>query len=178
MSLSAVDLPWRPNVGAVIFNRQGLVFIARRTDMPGAGGPLNEGVWQCPQGGMDEGETPETAVLREVQEETGMEQIRILGSCDEWMKYDLPPELIGKALGGRWRGQTQKWFAVLFEGKDDSIRLDLQKPAEFDAWRWVPIEALSECKVGFKKPIYERLPAEFERFVAMARTESTSDPEN
>ncbi|MDG6094967.1 RNA pyrophosphohydrolase [Acetobacter sp. AN02] len=164
MTDPVTELPYRPNVGAVIFNPRGLVFVARRTDMPGAGGGPEEGVWQCPQGGIDEDENPEAAVLREVQEETGMDRLTLLGSCPDWLTYDLPPELIGKAFKGRYRGQTQKWFALRFEGEEADIRLDLQHPAEFDAWRWVPLASLPLCNVGFKKPVYERLVLEFSRF--------------
>lgn len=164
MPADLTALPYRPNVGALIFNAKGQVFIARRTDMPGAGGPLTEGTWQCPQGGIDEGEDPTTAVLREVGEEIGTDRVRILAEHPEWIQYDLPEALIGHALGGRYRGQTQKWFALRFTGTDTDIRLDSHLPAEFDAWRWVDLAALPASPVGFKKPIYEKLVKEFARF--------------
>ncbi|MFT8368094.1 RNA pyrophosphohydrolase [Acetobacter papayae] len=157
----ASALPYRPNVGAMIFHPDGRVFIARRTDMPGAGGPLSEGTWQCPQGGIDEGEDPAQAVLREVWEETGTHAVHILAEHPEWIAYDLPDHLIGKALGGRYRGQTQKWFALAFTGQDADIRLDTHLPAEFDAWMWVDLNTLPARNVGFKKPIYERLARDF-----------------
>lgn len=157
-------LPYRPNVGAVIFRADGKILIARRTDMPGVGGPLSEGVWQCPQGGMDDGETPREAVLREVQEEIGTDKLHILHEHPDWIAYDLPHHLIGKALGGRFRGQTQKWFAIAFTGTDDDINLAAQNPPEFDAFQWVDLDSLPERNVGFKKPIYEKLVRDFASF--------------
>ncbi|MCC6104922.1 RNA pyrophosphohydrolase [Acetobacter sp.] len=163
-ALSPNSLPYRPNVGALIFRADGKVFIARRTDMPGVGGPLSEGVWQCPQGGIDEGETPEAAVLREVQEEIGTDKLHILKEHPEWIAYDLPENLIGKALGGKYRGQTQKWFALAFTGTDQDINLNLQNPPEFDAFQWVDLASLPQRNVGFKKPIYEKLVQDFAYF--------------
>ncbi|NHO31692.1 RNA pyrophosphohydrolase [Acetobacter fallax] len=159
------SLPLRRNVGGVIFNTSGQVFVARRTDMPGAGGGADEGVWQCPQGGIDDGEQPEVAVLREVREETGMTSLVVLGEYPDWLSYDLPAHLIGKALGGRFRGQTQKWFALRFAGDESEIRLDLQAHREFDAWKWVELTELPLLNTGFKKPVYEKLAAGFARFV-------------
>lgn len=164
MPVDLSTLPYRPNVGALIFNTHGQVLIARRTDMPGAGGPLTEGTWQCPQGGIDEGEDPHTAVLREVGEEIGTDHVAILAEYPRWIQYDLPSALIGHALGGRYRGQTQKWFALRFTGANTDIRLDRHLPAEFDAWMWVDLASLPHCSVGFKKPIYEQLVKEFTRF--------------
>ncbi|OUJ13273.1 RNA pyrophosphohydrolase [Acetobacter okinawensis] len=164
MPVDPTTLPYRPNVGALIFNADGHVLIARRTDMPGAGGPLTQGTWQCPQGGIDDGEDPHTAVLREVGEELGTEHVRILAEHPEWIQYDLPAALIGKALGGRYRGQTQKWFALRFTGTEADICLNRHLPAEFDAWMWVELASLPEQSVGFKKPIYEQLVRAFSHF--------------
>lgn len=152
-----VALPYRRNVGAVIFNAEGHVFVARRTDMQGAEGGPEEGVWQCPQGGIDDQEEPEQAVFREIAEETGMTSLSLLSEYPTWLTYDLPDHLIGKALGGRFRGQTQKWFALKFTGPATEIRLDLQPHREFDAWKWVPLSTLPTLNVGFKRPIYEKL---------------------
>lgn len=151
------NLPYRPNVGALIFRADGKVLIARRTDMPGIGGPLTEGVWQCPQGGIDGTETPHDAVLREAREEIGTDKLHITGEYPEWIAYDLPPNLIGKALGGRFRGQTQKWFTLAFTGTDADINLNQQTPPEFDAFQWVELATLPALNVGFKKPVYEKL---------------------
>lgn len=143
-------LPYRPNVGIALFNRDGKLFIARRTDLPGD-------VWQCPQGGIDDGETPEVAALREMEEEIGTRNACILAEREDWLSYDLPQSLMGKALGGRFRGQTQKWFVMGYEGQDSDIRLDLHDPAEFDTWEWVEPTVLLERNLGFKKDLYAAL---------------------
>jgi putative (di)nucleoside polyphosphate hydrolase len=156
------DLPYRPNVGAVLFNRAGLVFVARRADLPNAVGPA--GGWQLPQGGIDADEPPATAVLRELAEEVGTGNAEIIGEHPEWLTYDLPDHLIGVALGGRYRGQRQRWFALRFLGADADIRLDVDPHPEFDAWRWTPLAALPALAVGFKRPIYATLARSFARF--------------
>ena len=155
-------LPYRPNVGAVLFNRDGLVFVARRADLPNAEGTA--GGWQLPQGGIDAGEDPRLAVLRELEEEIGTRRAHIIGEHSEWLTYDLPPELVGVALGGRFRGQQQRWFALRFDGEDSDIRLDLDPHPEFDAWRWVELEELPALAVGFKRAIYEDLARVFAPF--------------
>ncbi|MCW8085484.1 RNA pyrophosphohydrolase [Sabulicella glaciei] len=155
-------LPYRPNVGALLFNREGQVLVARRADMPNAEGAA--GGWQLPQGGMDEGEDPAVAVLREMEEEIGTRNAEILAEHPEWLHYDLPTELIGVALGGRYRGQKQKWFALRFLGTDAEIRLDLDPHPEFDAWRWAALADLPAMAVPFKRAIYERLAQDFARF--------------
>jgi putative (di)nucleoside polyphosphate hydrolase len=157
-------LPYRPNVGAVLFNRDGLVFVARRADLPNAEGA--PGGWQLPQGGMDEREDPAVAVFRELEEEIGTARAEILAEHPEWLTYDLPPGLLGKALGGKWRGQRQKWFALRFTGVDADIRLDLDPHPEFDAWRWARLAELPGMAVEFKRAIYERLAVDFARFAA------------
>ena len=157
-------LPYRPNVGAVLFNPQGLVFVARRADLPNAEGPA--GGWQLPQGGIDEGEDPRGAVLRELEEEIGTGKADIIGEHPEWLTYDLPANLIGVALGGRYRGQRQRWFALRFTGDDTDIRLDLDPHPEFDAWRWAALADLPALAVPFKRPIYTILASSFSRFAA------------
>ncbi|MBV9654357.1 MAG: RNA pyrophosphohydrolase [Acetobacteraceae bacterium] len=159
MSIEGSSLPYRPNVGAALFNRDGLVFVARRADMPNAEGPA--GGWQLPQGGIDPDEDPRVAVLRELEEEIGTGRAEIIAEHDEWLTYDLPPDLLGIALKGRYRGQRQRWFALRFTGTDADIRLDLDPHPEFDAWRWVPLAELPALAVGFKRPIYEVLAQAF-----------------
>ena len=159
-----MNLPYRPNVGAVLFNAAGLILVARRADMPNAEGA--PGGWQLPQGGMDQGEDPAVAVFRELEEEIGTAHAEILAEHPEWLNYDLPPELIGKALGGKYRGQTQKWFALRFLGTDADIRLDLDPHPEFDAWRWARLAELPGMAVPFKRAIYERLAVDFASFAA------------
>src|SRR4051812_5500196 len=130
-------LPYRPCVGAAIFNRAGLVWIGRRSDAH-AEGEGSGHWWQMPQGGLDPGEDPERAVFREVYEETSMKSLELVSQAPRWFDYDLPTELVGKSWGGRYRGQTQKWFALRFTGDDAEIEID--KPGggkhtpEFSAW--------------------------------------------
>lgn len=157
------DLPYRANVGAVLFNRAGLVLVARRADLPNAEGAA--GGWQLPQGGMDPGEDPAVAVFREMEEEIGTRNAKIIAEHPDWLRYDLPRELWGKALGGKYRGQRQKWFALRFLGRDAEIRLDLDPHPEFDAWRWAPLAELPALAVPFKRAIYETLSRDFARFV-------------
>lgn len=156
------DLPYRPNVGAVMFSRTGLVLVARRADMPNAEGPA--GGWQLPQGGIDEGEDPGTALLRELEEEIGTSKAEVIGEHPDWLTYDLPPNLLGIAWRGRYRGQRQRWFALRFTGEDSDIRLDLDPHPEFDAWRWVKLADLPSLAVPFKRAIYEVLATSFARF--------------
>ncbi len=160
--IDPATLPYRPNVGAVLFNRHGQVFVARRADMPNAEGAA--GGWQLPQGGIDEGEDPATAVLRELEEEIGTGAAVVIGEHPDWLTYDLPPELLGRTLGGRYRGQRQRWFALRFTGRDDDIRLDMDPHPEFDAWRWAALDELPGLAVGFKRSIYEVLATSFRVF--------------
>jgi len=156
------DLPYRRNVGAVLFSRTGLVLVARRAPRPHAEG--GAGAWQLPQGGIDEDEDPRAAVFRELTEEIGTASAEILAEHPDWLTYDLPPALIGQAFKGRFRGQRQKWFALRFVGEDSDIRLDADPHPEFDAWRWADISELPGLAVAFKRPIYEVLARDFARF--------------
>jgi len=160
--IDPAGLPYRPNVGAVLFNRDGRIFVARRADLPNAEGA--PGGWQLPQGGIDEDEDPRIAIFRELAEEIGTARARIIGEHPEWLTYELPAELVGVALGGRYRGQRQRWFALRFEGADDEIRLDLDPHPEFDAWRWAELAELPGMAVGFKRAIYDELARTFARF--------------
>ena len=153
------NLPYRPNVGAVLFNREGKIFVARRADLPNAEGA--PGGWQLPQGGIDPDEDPRIAIFRELEEEIGTARARIIGEHEAWLTYDLPPQLLGRALGGRYRGQRQRWFALRFEGADSEIRLDLDPHPEFDSWRWAALADLPALAVSFKRPIYEVLARAF-----------------
>lgn len=155
-------LPYRPNVGAALFNRDGKLFVARRANFLNAEGA--PGGWQLPQGGIDPDEDPRVAVLRELEEEIGTARAEIVGEHPEWLSYDLPPELLGRALGGRFRGQRQRWFALRFTGEDSDIRLDLDPHPEFDAWRWAELAELPGLAVGFKREIYQVLARDFARY--------------
>ncbi len=146
-------LPYRRGVGLMLLNREGLVFVARRGDVP-------YDAWQMPQGGIDEGETPREAALRELREEIGTDKAEILAESRGWFAYDLPQELIGRAWGGRYRGQRLKWFALRFLGRDEDIVLDSHEP-EFVEWKWVAAEELPRLIVPFKRRVYLDVLAEF-----------------
>ena len=146
----------------MLVNPRGLVFVGSRIDREA------DEAWQMPQGGIDPGEDLRAAARRELYEETGVEKAEIVAESAGWLNYDLPPHLVGKALKGRYRGQTQKWFLARFLGDDADIRLDLHEP-EFEAWRWVEPAELPRLIVPFKKALYEAVVAEFDaRLRAMA----------
>lgn len=155
--------PYRTGVGAVLFNRAGQVFVARRIDTPGD-------AWQLPQGGIDGGETPEQAVLRELAEEVGTNKVEIIAEARDWLSYDLPADLADTAWGGRYRGQRQKWFALRFTGGDADIDLDAGDHPEFSAWMWADVDDLTGLIVPFKRPLYARIVAEFRHLAAAQGT--------
>jgi putative (di)nucleoside polyphosphate hydrolase len=155
-------LPYRPCVGVMLVNAQGLAFVGRRAEREGA--PEGEGQWwQMPQGGMDAGEAPEDAARRELAEETGVVSATFIGRTEDWLYYDLPPELVGVAWQGRYCGQKQMWFAARFEGEESEINLGPRPghKSEFDAWRWVPVEDLPGLVVRFKREVYAAVVAAF-----------------
>ena len=147
------SLPYRPAVGVMLLNRQGLVFVGKRIDQTVEG-------WQMPQGGIDEGEEPREAALRELKEETGTDKAKIIAEMADWVTYDLPPHLVGVAFHGKYGGQRQKWFAMRFTGTDADIDLATEHP-EFDAWKWIRPERLPEVIVPFKRQLYIDILAEF-----------------
>jgi putative (di)nucleoside polyphosphate hydrolase len=148
-------LPYRPCVGVMLINPAGRVFVGQRRDTPDA--------WQMPQGGIDRGETPRVAALREMEEEIGTAAAEIVAETQDWLRYDLPPDLLGRVWGGRYRGQKQKWVAARFTGTDADIDLATAHP-EFDAWQWVEPAELVGLIVPFKRPVYEAVVAAFARF--------------
>jgi len=148
---------YRHGVGVMLLNRNGLVFAAERIDTPGA--------WQMPQGGIDAGEAPVAAARRELAEETGIESATFLAESRGWLSYDLPADLRAKVWNGRYVGQAQKWFALRFDGADAEIRIG-GAHAEFSAWQWLAPERLPALIVGFKKPLYETVLAEFAPVIA------------
>ena len=157
------NLPYRPCAGLCVINRNGLVFIGRRIDGPEHTDDTH--VWQMPQGGLDPGEDSYKCALRELYEETNIKSVERIGAVDDWLTYDIPREILGQAWKGKYRGQTQKWFAFRFTGKDSEI--DVKRPgggkhkAEFVAWRWEPIKNLPKLVVPFKRKIYARVVKEF-----------------
>ncbi len=147
------DPAYRRNVGIMLLDAAGRAWVGQRIDTPGA--------WQMPQGGIDAGETPRDAVLRELEEEIGTAKAEILFESAGWFAYDFPPDIQRKAGRGHFRGQAQRWFALRFTGEDADIRIDTHEP-EFSAWRWVERAALPRLIVGFKRPVYEAVVEEFE----------------
>jgi len=151
---SPSDLPYRPCVGIMLFNQDGKVFVGKRIDQSVEG-------WQMPQGGIDKGETPKEAALRELKEEVGTAKADIIAEMDDWVTYDLPAHLVGVAFHGKYRGQRQKWFALRFTGKDSDIDLTAHDP-EFSEFQWVTLEQLPGLIVSFKRETYKAVIAAFE----------------
>jgi putative (di)nucleoside polyphosphate hydrolase len=161
------DLPYRPCVGVAVFNREGLVFIGRRSEGPEHVDETH--VWQMPQGGIDDGEDPWPAALRELYEETNIRSVEKIGEIEDWLTYDIPREIVGQAWKGKYRGQTQKWYALRFTGKDSEI--DIAHPGgghhkpEFIDWRWEKLDKLPGLIIPFKRPVYDAVVKEFARLV-------------
>ena len=148
-------LPYRSNVGIMMVNEKGYVFVGQRLDN-------NQNAWQMPQGGIDAGEDPETAAYRELLEETGVKKqdVRFVASSSQWLSYDLPEDLIPILWNGKFRGQKQKWFLFKFLGEDGDIDIATEHP-EFSKWKWIPKENLLKEIVPFKKSVYENVLKEF-----------------
>jgi putative (di)nucleoside polyphosphate hydrolase len=157
-------LPYRPCVGIVVLNNEGLIWIGRRFDEL----VMQEASrrWQMPQGGIDAGEDPRDAAFRELHEETGIRSAEVLAESADWIKYDLPREAVGVALKGKYRGQRQKWFAMRFTGDESEINLQAEghKP-EFDAWRWATGREVLDAIVGFKRAAYNSVLTEFAHLI-------------
>jgi len=145
--------PYRPCVGILLLNADNRVLVAQRIDQVAE-------AWQMPQGGVDDGEEPRAAALRELREEIGTDRAEIIAEAEDWISYDLPPHLADRVWRGRYRGQTQKWFAMRFLGDDGDIDLDTEEP-EFDAWRWVSLDELPGIAVPFKRDSYLQVIAAF-----------------
>jgi putative (di)nucleoside polyphosphate hydrolase len=154
-----LQLPYRRGVGIMLFDPQGRVFVARRID-------TSTEAWQMPQGGIDKDESPIAAAWREMREEIGTDRAELLAESRDWLRYDLPADLVPQAWGGRYRGQEQKWFAFRFIGTDADIDLNHGEP-EFLEWRWASIETLPALIVPFKQQLYRDVIAEFRH---LART--------
>ena len=146
--------PYRRCVGAFLINRSGRVLVGQRVDR-------DEPAWQLPQGGIEAGERPRQAVLRELAEEIGTAKATVLAEMPGWIAYDFPDALADRIWNGRYRGQKQKWFALRFDGTDADIDLGGSGHPEFSAWRWVPIPSLPALAVPFKRAVYEALVARF-----------------
>ncbi|WP_170439123.1 RNA pyrophosphohydrolase [Ruegeria arenilitoris] len=152
-------LPYRPCVGLMLMNDQGQIFVGQRNDR-------FEDAWQMPQGGVDEGESPRAAALRELQEEIGVtpDLVEIVAETDGWLPYDLPHDIVPKIWKGRYRGQEQKWFLLRFLGTDDQIDIETDHP-EFTRWKWQDPDRLIAEIVPFKRAVYERVMEAFRGYL-------------
>jgi putative (di)nucleoside polyphosphate hydrolase len=153
-------IPYRPCVGVMLIDARGLVFVGQRIDslIP---------AWQMPQGGIDDGEKPREAAYRELWEETGVtrDKVEFVGKTHGWVTYDLPPDLLGKVWGGKYRGQKQKWFLFRFRGQDNDIRIATDHP-EFSTWRWITADEMIDSIVPFKRTVYEEVVRSFRAYLA------------
>ena len=156
MSTDYSNLPYRLSVGIFLINDDKKIFVGERLDNPGS--------WQMPQGGVDKGETPADAALREMDEEIGVaaKLVDVLEETSDWLYYDFPPDLL-RRMGGPYLGQRQKWYALRFKGSDSDVRLDKHTP-EFDAWRWARLDEIPSLIVPFKRPVYEEVAKRFQRW--------------
>jgi putative (di)nucleoside polyphosphate hydrolase len=149
---------YRSGVGIMLLSRSGLAFVGHRIRMP-----PGLAKWQMPQGGIDAGETPRQAALRELREEIGIDRPDILAESQGWFYHEVPDEIAQGIMGGHYRGNRQKWFAMRFTGTDADINLATEHP-EFDAWQWVSPEQLPELVVPFMRRLYLDVLAEFRAF--------------
>ncbi|MCB2090523.1 MAG: RNA pyrophosphohydrolase [Alphaproteobacteria bacterium] len=146
-------LPYRRCAGIMLLNTEGKVFVAKRID-------TDVEAWQMPQGGIDDGEEPMEAAIRELEEETGIKNAEIIAEYGSWLTYDLPDELYGKVWKGRYGGQTMKWYVMRYLGSDDDINIETENP-EFSTWKWAEMNSLEDMIVPFKKEIYRLLSEQF-----------------
>ena len=156
--MNKVTLPLRTGVGAIVLNKSNMVFVGKRKDNPGK-------YWQMPQGGVDENENFIEAAKRELEEETGIEKIKLIKQLDEWFIYDLPKNLQGKIWKGKYRGQKQKWFLMKFKGRDNEINLNTIHP-EFLDWKWIDIDKITDVVVKFKLDVYKKIQEEVKKILA------------
>ena len=152
-------LPYRPNVGVMVMNADKHVFVGQRKDN-------FSDAWQMPQGGIDPGEDPKSAALRELEEETGIsaELVTVIAETSGWVKYELPHDLIPKLWNGKYRGQEQKWYLLAFSGEDSDVNI-FSEHQEFSAWKWLPADDLIAAIVPFKQHVYEEVLNEFKEYL-------------
>ena len=148
---------YRYGVGIMLINNKNKVFVGQRVKE-------SSEAWQMPQGGIDEGENPDQALMREVLEEIGTDNIEIIGVSSDWYQYDIPKQFAPLWWGGKYIGQKQKWYLAKFLGKDSEININTEIP-EFISWKWVDVEELPELIVSFKKKLYQDLVEEFKPII-------------
>ena len=160
MPVNPDTLPYRPCVGIMLINTQGRIFAGQRIDSTSP-------AWQMPQGGIDDGEKPRDAALRELMEETGItaDLVQFIAKTEGWVTYDLPPELLGRVWGGKYRGQRQKWFLYRYLGRDDQVQIATDHP-EFSTWAWIGADDMIASIVPFKRAVYETVVAAFRSHIA------------
>ena len=146
------QLPLRIGVGIILLNHENKVFVGKRIDNP-------KNFWQMPQGGVNQNENFLQAAKRELEEETGIKSVELVKELNEWLEYDLPENLLGKVLEGKYRGQKQKWFIMKFVGKDNEINVKTKNP-EFLDWKWIELSKLPSIAVSFKIDLYKKLKEE------------------
>jgi len=151
------NLPLRDGVGIVVLNKENKVFVARRIDNP-------KNFWQMPQGGVDKGENYFNAALRELEEETGIKEVKLIREIDGTMTYELPEHLLGIIWKGKYKGQKQKWFLMRYLGSDDDINIKTTNP-EFLEWKWIDLSMITEVVVDFKLHIYKELKEKIEKII-------------
>jgi putative (di)nucleoside polyphosphate hydrolase len=162
--VSPESLPYRPCVGIMVLNRDGLVWSGRRVAEGNTEYDGSDQLWQMPQGGIDPDEDPLKAAFRELHEETGIHSVRLIEAAPQWFHYDLPAHMIGIGLKGKYRGQKQRWFAMRFDGNDSEVQIDpppMGNEREFEAWSWKPMADLPRLIVPFKRTVYEQVCAHF-----------------
>ncbi len=148
-------LPYRRNVGVMLVNAAGHVFVGQRLDS-------EVPAWQMPQGGIDKGEAPQEAALRELEEEIGVSPslVTVEAETEGWLSYDLPHDIVPRIWKGRYKGQEQKWYLLRFHGEDAQVNIQTEHP-EFSEWCWLPADEVLGQIVPFKRPVYEQVIAAF-----------------
>lgn len=157
-NLEYKDLPFRPGVGMMIINKENKIFVGKRLN-------TKDNAWQMPQGGIDLGETPSVAAIREMKEEIGSDKCKIIAESKNWYSYRIPEFLVPKLWGGKFCGQKQKWFLIRFLGSDEDININTDCP-EFEEWKWIDEKDLLQDVIQFKIVLYKRIIEEFSSFIS------------